>query len=475
MTACVFVGPTLPAPTAAAALDAVYFPPVRQGDVYRAAVRHRPRAIGIIDGYFQQVPSVWHKEILWAMAQGVHVFGSASMGALRAAELAAFGMRGVGRIFEAYRDGWLPPYEAEPFEDDDEVAVMHGPAESGFVPLSEAMVNIRCTLASAAAQGVIGPATRDALVATAKRLFYADRSYERLLGCAADDAYPAHELAALSGWLPSGCVNQKRDDALAMLAVMRDFLAGEPPPARVNYVLEPSEMWERAAASALPAQLGSGAEAAGLPADALLDELRLDGLAYISARRAGLLRGAALRECERQRVTASDEVRRQTVDLLRRRFELFDREALERWLADNDLMSTTFARLMDDEARLDRLAILAGSSAEAHLVDHLRATGDYARHAARARAKERVLEATGLDPTYVDEWTRFRLTTWYFEHRLGVSVPDDLPAYAAGIGFADLHAFYRALLREYVYVTRPGPAGDGERPADGTPDTTTGG
>ena len=65
----------------------------------------RPRAVGIIDGYFQQVPSVWHKEILWAMAQGVHVFGSASMGALRAAELAPFGMRGVGLIFEAYRDG----------------------------------------------------------------------------------------------------------------------------------------------------------------------------------------------------------------------------------------------------------------------------------------------------------------------------------------------------------------------------------
>ena len=48
------------------------------------SIAHRPRAIGIIDGYFQQVPSVWHKEILWAMAQGVHVFGSASMGALRA-------------------------------------------------------------------------------------------------------------------------------------------------------------------------------------------------------------------------------------------------------------------------------------------------------------------------------------------------------------------------------------------------------
>ena len=90
-------GPDASVPDARSVLDAVYLPPVRQGDVYRTVVRHRPRAVGIIDGYFQPVPSVWHKEILWAMAQGVHVFGSASMGALRAAELAPFGMRGVGR------------------------------------------------------------------------------------------------------------------------------------------------------------------------------------------------------------------------------------------------------------------------------------------------------------------------------------------------------------------------------------------
>ena len=87
-----------------------------------------PQAIGIIDGYFQWAPAVWHKEILWAIQQGVHVFGAASMGALRAAELAPFGMRGVGRIFEAYRDGVLPGSGDEPFEDDDEVAVVHGPA-----------------------------------------------------------------------------------------------------------------------------------------------------------------------------------------------------------------------------------------------------------------------------------------------------------------------------------------------------------
>lgn len=63
-------------------LDAVFLPPASQGDVYRAAVK-RPAAIGIIDGRFHDTPAVWHKEILWALAQGIPVYGSASMGALR--------------------------------------------------------------------------------------------------------------------------------------------------------------------------------------------------------------------------------------------------------------------------------------------------------------------------------------------------------------------------------------------------------
>ena len=246
MTTCVFTGPTLPVSDARSVLDAVYLPPVQQGDVYRAVAQHRPRALGIIDGYFQQVPSVWHKEILWAMAQGVHVFGSASMGALRAAELAAFGMRGVGRIFEAYRDGSFAPYEAEAFEDDDEVAVVHGAAEVGFVPLSEAMVNIRCTLASAVEAGVIAATIRDTLARLAKELFYPDRSYQRLLACGAKHGLAVTDLEAFRAWLPAGCVNQKRADALAMLATMRDFLAGDPQPARVEYVFQASAMWNRA-------------------------------------------------------------------------------------------------------------------------------------------------------------------------------------------------------------------------------------
>src|SRR5262249_27403413 len=156
--------------------------------------RSRPRAIGIIDGYFDGMPAVWHKEILWALTQGIHVFGSASMGALRAAELHPFGMQGVGNIFEAYRSGEL--------EDDDEVAVLHGPAEAGYVALSEPMVNIRATLGQAETAGIVSATTRAALTEQAKGLFYQERSWKAILR----DREPGDplngEVNRLRDWLP---------------------------------------------------------------------------------------------------------------------------------------------------------------------------------------------------------------------------------------------------------------------------------
>ncbi len=53
------------------------------------------RQMDALAGYFEHVPAVWHKEIMWIMERGVHVFGSAGLGALRAVELETFGMRGV--------------------------------------------------------------------------------------------------------------------------------------------------------------------------------------------------------------------------------------------------------------------------------------------------------------------------------------------------------------------------------------------
>src|SRR6266480_2847148 len=185
MNVFIFTGPTISRAEASAELKAVYLPPAAEGDVYRVAL-HRPQAIGIIDGYFQSVPTVRHKEILWAMSCGIHVFGCASIGALRAAELLPFGMEGVGTVFELYRDGIL--------EDDDEVAVAHGPAEMGFLACSEAMVNIRQTLQKAERLSIISTELRAALEKIGKELFYPDRSYPMLIRRASESGIPEAEL-----------------------------------------------------------------------------------------------------------------------------------------------------------------------------------------------------------------------------------------------------------------------------------------
>jgi len=243
----VFAGPTISEAEARAELEAVYLPPAAEGDVYRAALKC-PQAIGIIDGYFQSIPTVRHKEILWAMSRGVHVFGSASIGALRAAELHAFGMEGVGTVFELYRDGAL--------EDDDEVAIAHGAAETGFRAASEAMVNIRQTLRKAELFGIVSTKSRTILEGIGKKLFYPDRSYEVLLRFAADHEIPATELARFRQWLPEGRVDQKRQDAVGMLRLMQSRLAQRLDPKVVSYSFQHTVIWESASREA--ASLSSG-------------------------------------------------------------------------------------------------------------------------------------------------------------------------------------------------------------------------
>ena len=230
----VFVGPTLASSDLRAFSDFVCLPPASCGDVYRAS-SCRPRAIGLIDGYFDQLRAVWHKEVLWALSHGVQVFGSASMGALRAAELADFGMRGVGRIFESYRSGAV--------EDDDEVAVLHGPAESGFLPLTEPMVNIRATLAQAVAAGVIGDDERLRLQSIGKAIYYQDRTWPELFA-RSRAAGLSDTTTRLEARLGACLFDEKRKDALEMLGCMRRFLNSAPEPAPASFRFEWTDTWD---------------------------------------------------------------------------------------------------------------------------------------------------------------------------------------------------------------------------------------
>jgi hypothetical protein len=226
VNAIIFAGPSLPPAFRPSDPALSWRPPIRQGEIYDAATT-RPTIIGVIDGYFEVTPTVWHKEILWAMAQGIHVYGSASIGALRAAELYSFGMTGIGRIFAAYRDGTLT--------DDDEVAVLHGPEELGYPAVTEAMVNIRATLDQAVAFGVIDGPLAARLIEIGKALFYKERSWDAMVRLALAHGVPAIPLNNLAAWLARGRVDQKRADALEMVSAICAHLTAGVTPLTVSY------------------------------------------------------------------------------------------------------------------------------------------------------------------------------------------------------------------------------------------------
>jgi hypothetical protein len=450
MSVYVFVGPTLSVDEASRVLDAVYLPPAARGDVYRVACL-KPQAIGIIDGYFDTVPSIWHKEILWAMQQGVHVFGCSSMGALRAAELAAFGMEGIGSIFAAYRDGMLT--------DDDEVAVVHAPAEQGYQPFSVAMVNIRATLAAAEAQQVISPEVHTALLELAKARFYAERTYAQLLEAGHAHGVDAAALKALQEWLPTGQVDLKRADALAMLAHIRDRLAVGLPPKAVRYHFEHTIFWEHVRQSEGDAALIKTQSTERSARQALLEEARLAPVEYQRAHQGALARvlARALSEQQGQRVT--EERVEEAIRAFRRAHDLLAVEDMERWLEANQLSDVQFVALMQEVALLNSAVAWAAPSITPQLVDQLRLDGVYARFAQRAQHKMEVLVQAGLDnPSFeMANTSREELLAWYFAQS-GRDVPLDLNQYVQELGFIDESFFIRALLREWCYqrLTRIG-------------------
>jgi hypothetical protein len=439
MTACLFVGPTLAPAEIGRLADFTCLPPASMGDVYRAA-GSRPRAIGIIDGYFEGVPAVWHKEILWAMSQGVHVFGSASMGALRAAELHEFGMRGIGRIFESYRVGEL--------EDDDEVAVVHGPAETGYVCLSEPMVNIRATLEEAEQSGIVDRPTHVALIDRAKDLFYQDRTWQRLL----EDV----DTPPLRDWLPGGRIDRKQADALEMIAVMREFLAGNPEPMLPAFKFEWTDMWDIAVHSMSARGAGVGDPGGTLEEDWVLDELRLDEAAFEATRQRALVRHLS-RHGGRPRFNTVDARAAQDAEQqLRLRLGLLRRADVERWCAENGLDPAQFARLTEDEARLSVADASFAPGLKSDLLDEIRLGGTYARYRARARDKRDYLVSRGQDEVVPVDCglTPIALVAWHFERRVGRPIPDDVAAYARRLGLIRPADFYRALAREWLYSRR---------------------
>lgn len=221
-----FVGPSLPDAAHHVGPEISLRPPARQGDVMRA-LADGATAIGLIDGLFENVAPIWHKEILFALSDGIPVFGAASMGALRAAECAPFGMIGIGEIFADYAAGRRV--------EDADVALLHGPAEMNYPAVTVPMVNVEATLARAVALSLLSKAAAEDLIACARAIFYKERSWRTIIATAAfgwDNFSPILQAAA---------VDQKRLDALALVQALAQ--ADCPEMRQKDWIFNATPLW----------------------------------------------------------------------------------------------------------------------------------------------------------------------------------------------------------------------------------------
>jgi hypothetical protein len=248
-------------------------------------------------------------------------------------------------------------------------------------------------------------------------------------------------------------VDQKREDALAMLHALREWLAVDAPPKRVRYRFEHTTWWDELMRHGSVGVVEPEGDAAVVGLDALLDELRLDGHAYTHAYHAALARHLALDEAARQGVAATAEAVRATAAEFRRQRGLLDPTDLESWLVAHHLTPDRFQALIQEETLLGRAHELLGRHALRRLSDHLRVSGEYRRVVVRARDKQESLAARGLaNPDAATLGVTVEsVLAWHFA-RLERPVPASLDEYALQAGFADADECWRAILREYCYV-----------------------
>ncbi|MEN6610993.1 MAG: TfuA-related McrA-glycine thioamidation protein [Methanoregulaceae archaeon] len=212
-TTVVFLGPSLDRESAGKILPADYRPPVKRGDILQA-VEDGACVIGIIDGVFFQDCAVGHREILSALRKGIAVVGSSSMGALRAAELDAHGMVGIGEIYRKFK--------VQELESDDEVALIYDP--ESFILLSEPLVNIRHNLRRAAERGIIGRSTEEILLRETHRIYFPQRTYRKICSAAkGTGTVPGEEVDRFLAFVESEGEDLKRRDAIHALEYIRDL------------------------------------------------------------------------------------------------------------------------------------------------------------------------------------------------------------------------------------------------------------
>lgn len=387
MKAIIFLGPSLPLDEAKAVLDALYLPPAQQTDLMTAAVNHRPDVIGLIDGVFLQSLSVWHKEILYALDQGIHVYGASSMGALRAAETEAFGMVGIGKVYRLYASGELL--------DDEEVALGHATADQGYLKISEPMVNVRATFAAVEKAGLLDPATAAQMVAIAKGIYFAERTFSAIFHAAARQGIEPSVIEGLRRFVEVGYVDLKKQDAILLLETIKELGRGKAResarcavPFRASTAFETLYNRDRRVVHA----------DVSIPLDSIGNYVALHHPDFDALNFNALNRTVAFAFADILGLRASPAELEAEIARLRKRRRLDDDQAFADWMATNHLNAADLDELMTQIVlcrRIHRWFLMANwmERSTKMVLDELRLTGGYREWLERAATQQRLLEA----------------------------------------------------------------------------------
>lgn len=166
----IFLGPTLSIEKAKEILDADYRLPAKKGDILQL-ITTSVKVVGIIDGYFlQDYPPTPIEVYNLLRKKDVRVFGSSSLGALRAVELKKFGIIGIGKIFELFLKGII--------DSDDEIAVTF----TGYAGYkSDALIDIRYNLFLAQKNNIIDNNTKKIILRISKNTYFPYRTYNDII------------------------------------------------------------------------------------------------------------------------------------------------------------------------------------------------------------------------------------------------------------------------------------------------------
>src|SRR5262249_13868726 len=162
------------------------------------------------------------------------------------------------------------------------------------------------------------------------------------------------ELVALSAWLREHRVDQKKEDARALLAHVAAKREADPGPQEVAFRFQHTEAWEEARRQAAQRPLDAEAGADTFLPDALRDELRLLGDPYRSERERAVTRALALEVARLQGLAVPPETWDEAADDLRRARGLHTPAALAAWLAEQGLTPEGFGRLVREGVLVDR-------------------------------------------------------------------------------------------------------------------------